>query len=249
MQMQPPLGLSHQCAASDIPPQQIRILSGAWVLFSSSFPNLSPDYLQTAPLQGATRDPAESSGLRALSKTEVEPVSSHHHPPPPSPSPITVYAKLHRRFSPKLRTDFLRVGLTSFRWEKRVCKLEAGPELAKMGTEGGVTPVVQHSSALGLDSLDNAQRGCGRGCSQPARHPHPVGGCWPGKGSGHFERECQRASKTQQETLGSGLPRRMMPWLLALPAFEPHPLCPELLASQAVFREGGPERLTKPSGE
>jgi hypothetical protein len=53
-----------------------------------------------------------------------------------------------------------------------VCKPEAGPELAKMGTEGGVTPVVQHSSALGLDS---AQRGCGRDCSQPARHPHPVG--------------------------------------------------------------------------
>lgn len=62
MQMRPPTGLLPHCAAADIPPQQIRILSGAWVLFFFSFfPNLSPDYLQTAPLQGATRDCAESS--------------------------------------------------------------------------------------------------------------------------------------------------------------------------------------------
>lgn len=125
MQKRPPPGLLHQCVASDIPPQQIRILSGAWVHFSSSFPNLSPDYLQTAPLQGATRDWAESSERdqrwNQLTATTIL-------PPPPSPSPISVFAKLHRGFSPKLRTGFLRVGLTSFRREKQVCKLEAGLE-------------------------------------------------------------------------------------------------------------------------
>lgn len=75
------------------------------------------------------------------------------------------------------------------------------------------------------------------------------GSRWPEKGSGHFEREYHRACGAQQETLGSGLPRQMMLWLLALPAFESHPLGPELLASQAVFREGGPGGLTKPSGK
>lgn len=39
-----------------------------------------------------------------------------------------------------------------------MCKLKAGPESAKMGTEGGVTSVVQHASVLGLDS---AQMGPG----------------------------------------------------------------------------------------
>lgn len=72
----------------------------------------------------------------------MEPVSSHPFPLP-SPSPFSVFAKLHWRFSPKLRTGFLRVGLTSFHQEKLVCKLKAGPESAKMGTEGGVTSVVQ----------------------------------------------------------------------------------------------------------
>lgn len=59
-----------------------------------------------------------------------------------------------------------------------MCKLKAGPESAKKGTEGGVTSVVQHASAPGLDS---AQRGCGRDCSQPARRPHPVGAAGLGR--------------------------------------------------------------------
>lgn len=74
-----------------------------------------------------------------------------------------------------------------------------------MEMEGGVTSVVKHSSALGLDS---AQRGCGSVCSQPDIHILWEQLSWEGlRTLGDGERLCQRAPRAQPETLGSGLPR------------------------------------------
>lgn len=80
-QMRPPTGLLHLCAASDIPPQQIRILSGAWVLFFPPSFQICPLIICRQPL---SRGPL-GTVLSALSQSEVGPVDS----PTPHPQALT----------------------------------------------------------------------------------------------------------------------------------------------------------------
>lgn len=90
MQMRPPTGLLPHCAAADIPPQQIRILSGAWVLFFSPSFQICPLIICRQPL---SRGPL-GTALRAQSKSEVGPVDEPSRPTPtprPRPSPICVF--------------------------------------------------------------------------------------------------------------------------------------------------------------
>lgn len=80
MQMRPPPGLLHHCAASDIPPQPIRILSGAWVLFFPPSFQICPLIICRQPL---SRGPL-GTVPRAQSKSEVGPVDKPSRPTPHS---------------------------------------------------------------------------------------------------------------------------------------------------------------------
>lgn len=102
--------------------------------------------------------------------------------------------------------------------EKWARRPETGPEQAKMETEGGVTSVGKHSSALDLDS---AQRGCGRDCSQPDTHILWEQLAWAGlRTLGNMGRECQKAPGAQPET-GEWSSKRDWLQLESQPSIEP----------------------------